>query len=216
MLVPPGKAAGGYNEGFPTFFTAWGGEAPSRAFPSLCSGNTYCFPGYKSINGIKPSISRAVRGILKARHTLSSYMIFFGWYFESSARSRRGTTRDMVLQCSYSSAGSVRWADTLQAPEITGTKRVSGCQGWRHEQDRASHWQWLWDQAKPLAKQQLIALLLNLQCIYSVFLPEPHRRVINIVEFLMQLSLQHSHKCHYLILHCLSHSSWLIASVNDL
>lgn len=51
-----------------------------RAFPSLGTGNTHCLRGYKSINGIKPSISRAVRGILKEQYALP-YRIFFGQYF---------------------------------------------------------------------------------------------------------------------------------------
>lgn len=91
----------------------------------------------------------------------------------------------------------------------------SGCLGVRGGgRSRTMHPAGSGSQMKPLAKQQWIVLL-NLQCIYSMALPAPHCWAINVVQFLVQLSLLHSRKCYFLILYSLSNSPWLIGSVND-
>lgn len=124
-LVPPVKAAGGDEElrAFSSILHCLR-RGRERAAHSLCNGNVYRRPGYRSINGTQPRISRAVRGPLKAWQCARSHDLL-RWYFASPACSRRGTTGDVVLQGGYFSAGSVGWADAPQGPEVAGTKRVS-------------------------------------------------------------------------------------------
>jgi len=170
----------------------------------------YRLPGYRSINGIKPNISSAVTGILEAQHTLP-YMISFGvvlWVFCAFA-AWCGEGYGLAVQLGFSwVSGASRHAPS---PGAHWHEAGVGVSGWRRERGRTSHRQSLSDQTTSVAKQQLIALSLNPQRVYSIpLLSEKCSSVFNAVTFttLSQALLSHFKRFKWL--------TFVNLSVNDL